>query len=210
MSGKLLVSSCKCRMKIAKVLVTQRVISHLQRRRVATYRKLRKVSSRVPKKKSEKEKEKKGKKRSKRKKRPAQFVKKDDPPENATCHCRKCECNGAPCCASGPTVTMMFTSSKRPRPTIRYPPIDSSLVNLAVSEYISLSLCVFSGQVRVSSHVNQQEHVKQLLSLVSCIQKCYPSKNFRGSAPNPAGGLNAPQTPTCKAPPFTAGYAPQR
>ena len=38
-----------------------------------------------------------------------------------------------------------------------------------------------------------------------------PFKNFRGSAPNPAGGLNAPpppQTPTCKAPPFTAGYAP--
>ena len=56
---------------------------------------------------------------------------------------------------------------------------------------------------------------KKLLSLVnlvklfvSCIQKCYPSKNFRGSAPNPAGGLNTPQTPTCKAPPFTAGYAP--
>ena len=34
-------------------------------------------------KKSEKEKEKKGKKRSKRKTKPAQFVKKDDPPENA-------------------------------------------------------------------------------------------------------------------------------
>ena len=58
-------------------------------RRVATYRKLRKVSSRVPKKKkkiSEKEKERKETKQ--KKKRPAQFVKKeDDPPENATCHC---------------------------------------------------------------------------------------------------------------------------
>ena len=56
---------------------------------------------------------------------------------------------------------------------------------------------------------------KKLLSLVNlvklfvfCIQKCYPSKNFRGSDPNPAGGLNTPQTPTCKAPPSTAGYAP--
>ena len=47
---------------------------------------------------------------------------------------------------------------------------------------------------------------KKLLSLVklvklfvSCIQKCCPSKNFRGSAPNPAGGLTAPQTPTAPA-----------
>ena len=38
-----------------------------------------------------------------------------------------------------------------------------------------------------------------------------PFKKFRGSVPNPAGGLNAPpppQPPTFKAPPFTAGYAP--
>ena len=47
-------------------------------------------------------------------------------------------------------------------------PIDSSFVYLAVSEYISLSLCVFSGQVRVSSHVNQQEHVKQKEAAKPC------------------------------------------
>ena len=48
---------------------------------------------------------------------------------------------------------------------LRILPIDSSLVYLAVSrsDYSSLSLSVFSGQVCVSSHVNQQEHVKQQL-----------------------------------------------
>ena len=121
----------------------------------------------------------------------------------------------------------MFTTSKRPRPTMRYPtqslnpvrssivqdlrllPIDSSLVYLAVSEYTSLSLCVFSGQVRVSSHVNQQEHVKQheaakpcQIGKIVCFlhSKMLPFKN--------SSGLNAPQTPTYKAPPFNAGYAP--
>ena len=30
---------------------------------------------------------------------------------------------------------------------------------------------------------------------VSCIQKCYPLKNFRASAPNPAGGAQRPPRP---------------
>ena len=52
-------------------------------RRVATYRKSRKVSSRVPKKKKKKKKKKQEKgKTEQKKKRSAQFVKKDDPPEN--------------------------------------------------------------------------------------------------------------------------------
>ena len=33
-------------------------------------------------------------------------------------------------------------------------------------------------------------------------------KKFSGLRPGPRWGLNATQTPTCKAPPFTAGYAP--
>ena len=89
-----------------------------------------------------------------------------------------------PCCASGVSDGDVY--DKRPRPVdrdrpcatlrislnprpvrssivqdLRLLPIDSSLVYLAVSEYVSLSLCVFSEQVRVSSHVNRQEHVKQ-------------------------------------------------
>ena len=133
--------------------------------------------------------------------------------------------------------TVMFTTSKRPRPTMRYPslrislnpvrssivqdlrllPIDSSLVYLAVSEYILFLSVFLAGKCvfQVMSINKSMSSNKKLLSLVklvklfvSCIQKCYPSKNFRASAPNPAGGLNAPQTLTCKAPPFTAGYAP--
>ena len=142
-----------------------------------------------------------------------------------------------PCTASAESPTVMFTTSKRPRPTMRYPPhksepcysvrssivqdlrllpIDSSLVYLAVSEYISLSLCVFSGQVGVSSHVNHKSMSsnKKLLSLVklvklfvSCI-RMLPFKKFSGLRPQPRWGAQRPHTPTCKAPPFTAGYAP--
>ena len=67
---------------------------------------------------------------------------------------------------------------------------------------------VMSINKSMSSNKKLLSLVKLVKLFVSCIQKCYPSKNFRASAPNPAGGLNAPQTPTCKAPPFTAGYAP--
>ena len=123
--------------------------------------------------------------------------------------------------------TVMFTTSKPPRPAMHYPPhksepcyvkhrsrsasfTDSSLLYLAVSEYISLSLCVFSGQVRVSSHVNQQEHVTikqqeaakpcQIGKIVCFLHpKMLPFKKFPGLCPNPAGrrrrggGLNAPR-----------------
>ena len=140
----------------------------------------------------------------------------------------KCECNGAAMLhfwSLRRWCSPWFTTSKWPRPTMRHPPHKSEpcLVKhrsrsasfadrlfscLAVSEYISLSLCVFSGQVRVSSHVNQQEHVKQQEAAKPCQigkivcflhSKMLPFKKFSGLRP---------QTPTCKAPPFTAGYAP--
>ena len=56
-------------------------------RRVATHRKLRKVSSRVPKKKKKSEKEKEKKERNEAKKKACPVREKDDAPENATCHC---------------------------------------------------------------------------------------------------------------------------
>ena len=119
---------------------------------------------------------------------------------------------------------MMFTTSKRL--TMRYPPhksvnpvrssiiqdlrllpIDSSPVYLAVSEYISLSLCVFRGQVRVSSHVNQQEHVKQQEAAKPCQigkivcflhSKKLPFKKFRAPPRTPLGGSTPPRPPPAK------------
>ena len=56
-------------------------------RRVATYRKLRKVSSRVPKEKTENEKEQKERNEAKEKKAfPVREKKRSSSPENATCH----------------------------------------------------------------------------------------------------------------------------
>ena len=87
---------------------------------------------------------------------------------------------------------------------LRLLPIDSSLVYLAVSEYISLSLCVFSGQVRVSSHVNQQEHVKQQEAAKPCQigkivcflhSKMLPFKKFPGLRPEPRWGAKRPPDP---------------
>ena len=89
---------------------------------------------------------------------------------------------------------------------------DSSLLYLAVFEYISLSLCVFSGQVRLSSHVNQQEHVKQQEATKPCQigkivrflhPKMLPFKKFSGLCPEPCwegegGGAQRPQTPPAK------------
>ena len=115
-----------------------------------------------------------------------------------------------PCCASGVSDGDVHRDSRqasdRDRPCaalrislnpvwssivqdLRLLPIDSSLVYLAVSEYISLSLCVFSGQVRASSHVNQQEHVKQQEAAKPCQigkivrflhSKMLPFKKFGG------------------------------
>ena len=87
---------------------------------------------------------------------------------------------------------------------LRLLPIDSSLVYLAVSAYISLSLCVFSGQVPVSSHVNQQEHVKQQEAVKPCQigkfvcflhSKMLPFEKFSRLRPQPHWGAQRPPDP---------------
>ena len=158
-------------------------------------------------------------------------MKKDDPPENATCHCWSANAMVRPCCASGVSDGDVRHDSRqasdrdRPCATLRISlnpvrssivqdlrllPIDSSLVSPSPSIFLFLSVfladkCVFqvmSINKSMSSNKKLLSHVKLVKLFVPCIQKCYPSKNFRG------GGLNAPQTPTCKAPPFTSGYTP--
>ena len=65
--------------------------------------------------------------------------------------------------------------------------------------------------MRVSSHVKQQEAAKpcQIGKIVCFLHsKMLPFEKFSGLRPKPRWGLNAPQTPTCKALPFTARYAP--
>ena len=83
--------------------------------------------------------------------------------------------------------------------------MDSSLVYLGVSEYISLSLCVFSCQVRVSSHVNQQEHVKQQEAAKPCQigkivcflhSKMLPFKTISGLRPQPRWEAQRPPPPS--------------
>ena len=80
---------------------------------------------------------------------------------------------------------------------LRILPIDSSLVYLAVSEYIFLSLCfladmcvfqVMSINKSMSSNKKLLSFVKLVKLSVSCFQKCYLSKKFWGSASNPTGG----------------------
>ena len=134
----------------------------------------------------------------------------------------KCECNGAPMLrfrSLWQWCSRQASHRDRPWPCatlrislnpvrssivldLRLLPIDSSLVYLEVSEYISLSLCVFSGQVRVSSHVNQQEHVKQQeaakpcqLGKIVCFlhSKMLPFKKFSGP-----GGSTPPRPPPAK------------
>ena len=74
----------------------------------------------------------------------------------------------------------------------------------------SFSLC-FSRLVCVLCHVNQQEHVNQreaawLVKLVKLFVSCTKNDTL---PPNPqGGGASRPQTPTCRAPFFAAGYAP--
>ena len=100
----------------------------------------------------------------------------------------KCEWNGAPCCASEVSDGDVHDKEERSRPTMRHPPH-------------KFEPC----------QVKRQEAAKpcQIGKIVCFLHpKMLPFKNFRGSAPNPAGGLNAPQTPTCKTPPFTTAYAP--
>ena len=150
----------------------------------ALYRKLCTVSSRVQNKKKKKieasctwpwsvqERKKKGKKRNKRK-RPAQFVKKMIllKTQRVIAEVRMQWCTHVALPESPTVHDKQATATDHALPSawvwtllgqdLRLLPIDSSLVYLAVSEYISLSLCVFSGKVRVSGHVNQQEHVKQ-------------------------------------------------
>ena len=114
----------------------------------------------------------------------------------------------------------MFTTSKRSRPTMRFPPqkkslnpVRSSIVQdlrllptllLSISRslsIISLSLCVLADKC-VFQVMSINKKLLSLIKLVKLfvyfIQKCYPSKNFRGSAPNPAGGLNAPRPQPAK------------
>ena len=55
--------------------------------------------------------------------------------------------------------------------------------------------CVFqvmSINKSMSSNKKLLSLVKLVKLFVSCIQKCYPSKNFRGSVPNPAGSTPPP------------------
>ena len=142
-------------------------------------------------------------------------MKKDDPPENATCHCWSANAMVHPCCASGVSDGGVRCDSRqasdrdRPCATLRISlnpvrssivqdlrllPIDSSLVSRSPS--IFLFLCVFLADKCVFQVISINKSLssnKKLLSLVklvklfvSCIQKCYPSKTFRGSAPNPA------------------------
>ena len=147
----------------------------------------------------------------------------------------KCECNGAPMLRFRSLrrwCSRQASDRDRPCATLRISlnpvrssivqdlrllPIDSSLVYLAVSEYISLSPCVFSGQVHVSSRGNQQEHIKQQEAAKPCQigkivcflhSKMLPFKKFSWLRPEPQWGAQRPQHPTCKAPTFTAGYAP--
>ena len=75
------------------------------------------------------------------------------------------------------------------------------LLSISRSPSIFLFLSVFLADkcvFKVMSVNKSMSSNKKLLSLVklvklfvSCIKKCYPSKNFRGSAPNPAGQPNA-------------------
>ena len=86
------------------------------------------------------------------------------------------------------------------------------LLSISRSPSIFLFLSVFLADkcvFQVMSINKSMSSNKKLLSLiqlvklfVSFIQKCYPSKIF-----GPRWGFNTPRTP-CKAPPFTAGYAP--
>ena len=123
--------------------------------------------------------------------------------------------------------TVMFTTSKRPRPTMRYPPhnvislnplrssivqdlrlLPTLLLSISRSPSIFLFLSVFLADkcvFQVMSINKSMSSNKKLLSLVKlvklfvpCIQKCYPSKNFRTSAPNPAGGSTPPRLPPAK------------
>ena len=130
-----------------------------------------------------------------------------------------------PCCASGVSDGDVRRDSRqasnrdRPCATLRISldPVRSSIIQdlrlsfadrlfscLAVSEYISLSFCVFSGQVRVSSHVNQQEHVKQQEAAKPCQigkivcflhSKMLPFKKFSRLRPKPRWGAQRPPDP---------------
>ena len=129
-----------------------------------------------------------------------------------------------PCCASGVSDGDVRRDSRqasdrdRPCATLRISlnpvrssiiqdlrllPIDSSLVSQSPGIFLFLSVfladkCVFqvmSINKSMSSNKKLLSFVKLVKLFVSCIQKCYPSKIFRGSAPNPAGLLNAPQIP---------------
>ena len=91
---------------------------------------------------------------------------------------------------------------------LRLLPIDfSPVVSRSPSIFLFLSVfladkCVFqvmSINKSMSSNKKLLSLVKLVKLFVPCIQKCFPSKNFQ-----------RPPAPTCKAPPFTAGYAPEQ
>ena len=83
-----------------------------------------------------------------------------------------------------------------------------SLVYLAVSEPVSPSLCVLADKwvfyvTSINKSTSVNEKLLGLWNWWNCLflaLKMLPFKKF--------SGLHAPQTPTCKAPSFAAGYAP--
>ena len=182
------------------------------------------LSSRVPKKKkSEKEKEKKERNEAKEKKAcPVREKRWSSWKRNVSL--LKCECNGAPMLrfrSLRRRCSRQASDRVRPCATLRISlnpvrssivqelrllPIDFFLVYLAVSEFISLSLCVLADKcaVTVSSHVNQQENVKQQEAAKPCQigkivcflhSKMLPFKKFSALRPKPRWGAQRPSDP---------------
>ena len=85
-------------------------------------------------------------------------------------------------------------------PTLLLPIWRSPSIFLFLSLFLA-DKCVFqvmSINKSMSSNKKLLSIVKLVKLFVSCIQKCYPSKNFRGSALNPAGGSTPPRPPPAK------------
>ena len=166
------------------------------------------------KKKRKRERKKRKETKQKKKKRPAQFVKKDDPPENATCHCWSANAMVHPCCASGVSDgdvhDKQATATDHALPSAKVWTLlgwasfkicvfcrSTLLLSISRSPSIFLFLSVFLADMcvfQVMSINKSMSSNKKLLSLVklvklsvSCFQKCYPSKR-----PPPAKHLHSP------------------